>query len=95
MTFFGGVTLQARTQKESYDSFTKIHAHQHDTDVEEKFQCSVLVGSEQNEGSLSWMVPVNDFRLLHRLLVKKTRANKPDRELKSLTEEGRASMGLG
>jgi hypothetical protein len=95
MTLFGGVTLQARTQKEAYDSLNKILTHHHDTDGEGKFQYSVLVGSEQNEGSLAWMVSVNDFRVLHRLLGKKTRANKPDRELKSLTEEGRASLGLG
>ncbi len=64
MTLFGGVTLQARTQKEAYESFTRIHTLQHDTDGEEKFQYPVLVDSEQDQGSLSWMVPVNDFRLL-------------------------------
>jgi hypothetical protein len=53
------------------------------------------VGSEQDEGSLTWMVPVNDFRPLHRLLGKKARVNKSDRELKALTEEGRACKGLG
>jgi hypothetical protein len=72
-----------------------MHAYQHDTVGEEKFQYSVLVGSEQDEGSLAWMVPVDDFRLLHRLLGKEARANKSDRELKTLTVESRSSMGLG
>ena len=73
MTLFGGVTMQTWTQREAYESFTKIHAYQHDTVGEEKFQYSVWVGSEQDEGSLAWMVSVNDFRLLHRLLGKKAR----------------------
>ena len=84
-TLFGGVTLQAWTQREAYESFTKMHAYQYDTVGEDKFQYSVLVGSEQDEGSLAWMVPVNDFRLLHRLLGQKARVNKLDRELKTLT----------
>ena len=53
------------------------------------------MGNEQDEGSLAWLVPVNDFRLLHYLLDKKARAKKSDRELKTLTDEDRASMGLG
>ena len=72
-----------------------MHAYHHDTVGEEKFQYSVMLGSEQDKGSLVWMVPVNDFRLLHRLLGKKARANKSDRELKTLTVESRASMDLG
>ncbi len=88
MTMFGGVTLEDRTQRVAYESFTRMHADQHNTDGEEKFQYSVSVGSEQDEGSLSWMVPVNDFRLLDRLIGKKANANKSDRELKTLTEEG-------
>ena len=95
MMLFGGITLQAWTQKEAYESFTTLHTHQHDTAEEEKFQYSVMVGSEQDEGSLAWMVPVNDFKLLHRLLGKKARANKSDRESKTLTAESRASRGLG
>jgi len=71
-----------------------MHAYQHDTVGEEKFQYSVWVGSEQDEGSLSWMVSVNDLRLLHRLLGKKGRTNKSDRELKTLTEEGRSAYLL-
>ena len=78
-----------------YESFTTMHSFQHDTIGEEKFQYSVMVGSEQDRGSLAWLVPVNDFKLLHRLLGKKARASKSDRELKILTEESRASRGLG
>jgi hypothetical protein len=95
MTLFGGVTLQTRTQREVYESFTKMHDYHHDTEGEEKFQYSVRVVNEQDEGSLSWMVPVNDFRLLNHLLGKKARSNKSDRKLKTLTEEGRTSMVLG
>jgi len=100
MTRFGGVILQSWTQKEEYEAFTKMHAYQHDTVGEEKFQYSVLVGSERDEReghhpSLAWMVPVNDFSLLHRLLGKKPRTNKSDRKLKTLTVESRASIGLG
>ena len=95
ITLFGGVTLQAWTQEELYESFTKIHAFQHDTTGEEKFQYSVMVGSEQDRSNLAWLVPVNDFKLLHRLLAKKGRASKSDRELKTLTEESKASRGLG
>ena len=95
ITLFGGVTLQAWTQEEMYESFTTMHSFQHDTIGEEKFQYSVMVGSEQDRGSLAWLVPVNDFKLLHRLLGKKARASKSDRELKILTEESRASRGLG
>jgi hypothetical protein len=95
MTLFGGVTLQAWTQEEMYESFTTIHTFQHDTIGEEKFQYSVMVGSEQDKGSLVWMVPVNDFKLLHRLLGKKARASKSDRELKTLTVESQGSRGLG
>jgi hypothetical protein len=72
-----------------------MHAYQHDTDGEEKFQYSVKVASEQDESSSAWMVSVNDVRLLYHLLGKKARANKSDREFNTLTEEGRASMGLG
>jgi hypothetical protein len=78
-----------------YESFTTMHQYQHDTAGEEKFQYSVMVGSKQDKGSLAWLVPVNDFKLLHRLLGKKARVSKPDRELKTLTEESRASRGLG
>jgi hypothetical protein len=100
MTLFGGVVLQAWTQKEEYEAFTKLHVYQHDTVGEEKFQYSVLVGSEQDEReghhpSLAWLVPVNDFALLHRILSKKSRTNKSDRKLKTLTVESRASIGLG
>ena len=75
MTLFGGITLQAWTQKEAYESFSALHTYQHDTAGEEKFQYSVIVGSEQDEGSLAWMVPVNDFKLLHRLLDKTKQTN--------------------
>ena len=92
---FGGVTLQARTQTETYELFTRIHFRQHDTDGEEKFQYSVIVDSEELDGSLVWLVPKNYTPLLHRLLSKKTRATKTVKELKTLTEEGRASAGLG
>jgi hypothetical protein len=68
-----------------------MHTYQHDTVGEEKFQYSVMLGNEQDKGSLAWMVPVNDFKLLHHLLTK----NKSDRELKTLTVESRASRGLG
>ena len=95
ITLFGGITLQAWTQKEAYESFSALHTYQHDTAGEEKFQYSVMVGSEQDKGSLAWLVPVNDFKLLHRLLDKKARSNKVDRELKTLTAESRASRGLG
>ena len=95
MTLFGGVTLQAWTQEEVYESFTTIHTFQHDMVGEEKFQYSVMLGSEQDKGSLVWMVPVNDFKLLHHLLGKKARASKSDRELKTLTVESRASRSLG
>ena len=53
ITLFGGVTLQAWTQEEMYESFTTMHSFQHDTIGEEKFQDSVMVGSEQDRGSLA------------------------------------------
>jgi len=81
ITLFGGVTLQAWTQEEMYESFTKMHAFQHDTTGEENFQNSVMVGSEQDRSSSAWLVPVNDFQFLLRLLGLKARACKSDREL--------------
>ena len=89
------MTLQARTQPEAFELFTRTHAHQHDTEGEEKFQYSVQVGSEEPDGSAAWLIPKNDFPLLHRLLSRKTRATKMVKELKTLTEESRASIGLG
>ncbi len=68
--------------------------HVNDTVGEEKFQYSVWVGNEKDEGSLAWMVSVNDLRFLHHLLGQKGRTNKSDRELKTLTEEGRAAYLL-
>ena len=53
ITLFGGVVIQARTQKETYETFTRIHAKQDETVGEEKFQYAVLVGSEQLGGSLA------------------------------------------
>ena len=40
LTMFGGVTLQARTQKEVYEYFTRIHEYQHDSEGEE-FVCFI------------------------------------------------------
>jgi Rieske Fe-S protein len=73
ITLFGGVVIQARTQKEVYEHFTRTHSKQHETVGEEKFQYSVMVGSEQLGGSLAWLVPTNDFGLLYRLLDKSSK----------------------
>ena len=87
LTLFGGVTLQARTQPGAFELFTRIHAHQHDTEGEEKFQYSVRVGSEEPDSSAAWLIPKNDYPLLNRLLSRRTRATKMVKELNDAIEE--------
>jgi hypothetical protein len=88
-TVFGGVTVQERTQRRAFESFSTIHRQQHETEGAEKFQYSVQVGSEGVHGSSAWLIPHDDVPLLRRLM------GQGHRNLRSLTGEGRESVGLG
>ena len=92
----GGVTVQKLTQKKAYVSYTCLHKLQHEEEGEPKFRYSVQAGSEGIPGSLSWLIPENDFALLHSVIARESKlVGKKHAELKALTVEGRASAGLG
>lgn len=89
ITTFLGIIVQQCTHKEAFGSFARIHAQQHMTEGADKFQYSVLVGSERLPGSLAWFIPQNDLCLLRRLLGPR------DQELLALTKARLVGRGLG
>ena len=88
VTAMGGVTVQSQTQPRAFSSFTRLHKQQHEQGAQ-KFQYSVQVGSKGLKGSTAWLIPPNDFPLLHSLLGHK------DKTLRALTADDRVAPGLG
>ena len=86
---FGGVTVQERTQRRAFESFSTLHQQQHEMEGVQKFQYSVQVGSEGVNGSSDCLIPHDDVPLLLRL------TGQGHRNLRTLTGEGRESVGLG
>jgi hypothetical protein len=91
----GGVTVQALTQREAYASYTLLHRLQHAEKGAAKFRYSVLVGSDGVPGSLSWLIPENDFALMHQVIASEATIGVKHAELTALTAEGRALAGVG
>ena len=68
VTAMGGVTVQSQTQPRAFSSFSRLHKQQHEQEGAQKFQYSVQVGSKGLKGNTEWLIPPNNFPLLHRLL---------------------------
>ena len=92
----GGVTVQALTQREAYESYTLLHRQQHAERRAPKFRYSVRAGSDGVPGRLSWLIPENDFALLHQVIASEDTIGIEHAELTALlTAKGGASEGLG